>query len=59
MTDEQIMKLWRDMRPTQGDPDPVAFARRIEAASTAPLLAAIKQTLADGDRCRLVAFRRS
>lgn len=53
------MKLWRDMRPTQGDPDPVAFARRIEAASTAPLLAAIKQTLADGDRCRLVAFRRS
>lgn len=29
MTDEQIRTIWREMRPMQGDPDPVAFARRV------------------------------
>lgn len=31
MTDEQILTLWCSMRPAQGDPDPVAFARLVMA----------------------------
>ena len=29
MTDDDIRALWASMRPVQGDPDPVAFARAV------------------------------
>lgn len=34
MTDDQLIALWREMRPIQGDPDPVRFAKVVQDKAT-------------------------